>query len=76
MMFNKEETERVIRQHEANGRYITIGEEDPLLTFEEYGKQFEAAQPGIPAFKVKAKHFLQEEQYEFIAQKVKEITLL
>ena len=72
-MNNKEETERVIRQHEANGRYITIGEEDPLLSFEEYG---EAARPGIPVFKVKARHFLQEEQYEFIAQKVKEITLL
>lgn len=52
---------------------LVWGEEDPFLKFEEYGQQFEAARPGIPVTKVKSKHFLQEEQYETIAAKVKEL---
>jgi pimeloyl-ACP methyl ester carboxylesterase len=51
------------------------GEKDPFLPFEQYGKQFEEARPGIPVTKVKSKHFLQEEEYELIAAKVKEIVV-
>jgi pimeloyl-ACP methyl ester carboxylesterase len=47
------------------------GEKDPFLSYEQYGKQFEAARPGIPVTKVRSKHFLQEEQYDIIADKVK-----
>ncbi len=49
------------------------GNEDPLLPYEESGKDFEKARPGIPVTKVEAKHFLQEEQYVIIASKVKEL---
>ncbi len=49
------------------------GNEDPLLPYEESGKDFEKARPGITVTKVEAKHFLQEEQYVIIASKVKEL---
>ena len=49
------------------------GEKDPFLTYEEHGQPFEEARPGIPVTKVEAKHFLQEEQYNVIAEKVKEL---
>jgi pimeloyl-ACP methyl ester carboxylesterase len=49
------------------------GEEDPFLTFEEFGKQFVDARPGVPVTKVKSKHFLQEEQYQIIAEKVSDL---
>lgn len=49
------------------------GEADPFLSYEKYAKQFEQARPGIPVTKVRSKHFLQEEQYETIAVKVKEL---
>jgi len=51
------------------------GDKDPLLAYEEKGKEFEEARPGVPVTKVEAKHFLQEEQYETIAAKVKELVL-
>lgn len=54
---------------------LVWGVKDPFLTYEEYGKQFEDARPGIAVTKVEAKHFLQEEQYETIAAKVKELVL-
>ncbi len=49
------------------------GDRDPFLTWEEMGKEFENARPGIPITKVISKHFLQEEAYETIALKVKEL---
>lgn len=49
------------------------GNEDPLLPYDETGKDFEKARPGLPVTKVEAKHFLQEDQYEIIASKVKEL---
>ncbi len=49
------------------------GDEDPLLPYDETGKDFEKARPGIPVTKVESKHFLQEEQYVVIASKVKEL---
>lgn len=49
------------------------GEDDPFLSYEEFGKQFEEARPGTPVTKVKSKHFLQEEKYETIAEKVKDL---
>lgn len=52
---------------------LVWGEEDPFLTYEEYGQQFLNARPGTPVTKVKSKHFLQEEQYETIATKVNEL---
>jgi len=52
---------------------LVWGDKDPFLTYEEHGKPFEEARPGIPVTKVEAKHFLQEEQYEVIAAKVKEL---
>ena len=52
------------------------GDHDPFLPYQEYGKQFEEARPGIPVTKVNSKHFLQEEQYEIIAAKVKELIML
>jgi len=48
-------------------------DKDPLLPYEEYGKQFEEARPGIRVTLVEGKHFLQEEQYETIAARVKEL---
>lgn len=49
------------------------GEEDPFLSFEKYGKEFEDARPGITVTKVRSKHFLQEEKYETIAEKIKDL---
>lgn len=60
-------------QNPAYPAQLVWGEEDPFLKFEEHGKQFEEARPGIPITKVNSKHFLQEEQYEKIAAKVKEL---
>jgi pimeloyl-ACP methyl ester carboxylesterase len=54
---------------------LVWGDKDPFLTWEKKGKEFEDARPGIPVTKVEAKHFLQEEAYESIAAKVKEIVL-
>ncbi len=52
---------------------LVWGDKDPFLTYEEHGKPFEEARPGIPVTKVEAKHFLQEERYEVIAAKVKDL---
>ncbi len=49
------------------------GDKDPFLTWEEKGKEFEEARPGVLVTKVESKHFLQEEAYETIAAKVKEL---
>ena len=49
------------------------GDKDPFLPWEEKGKEFEDARPGVPVTKVESKHFLQEEAYETIATKVKEL---
>lgn len=49
------------------------GDKDPFLTWEEKGREFEEARPGVPVTKVESKHFLQEEAYETIAAKVKEL---
>lgn len=51
------------------------GDHDPFLPYKEYGKQFEEARPGTPVTKVNSKHFLQEEQYEIIAAKIKEFII-
>ncbi|MEX2231525.1 MAG: hypothetical protein WD824_05160 [Cyclobacteriaceae bacterium] len=42
-----------------------------FFPFEKYGKQFEDARPGVTVTKVRSKHFLQEDEYETIAEKVK-----
>lgn len=60
-------------QNPAYPVQLVWGDKDPFLPYEEYGKQFEEARPGIPVVKVASKHFLQEEQYETIAVKVKEL---
>jgi len=52
------------------------GDKDPFLSFEDNGKEFEDARPNVPVTKVEAKHFLQEEQYEIIAAKTHEISLI
>ncbi|MBA2744607.1 MAG: alpha/beta hydrolase [Flavisolibacter sp.] len=49
------------------------GDKDPFLTWEDKGKEFEEARPGVPVTKVESKHFLQEEAYDTIAAKVKEL---
>ncbi len=49
------------------------GVEDPFLTYEEYGSRFEKARPGLPVTKVKSRHFLQEEEFETIAEKVSQL---
>ncbi len=71
----KEFTERCYRawKNPAYPVQLVWGDKDPFLTYEEHGKPFEEARPGIPVTKVEAKHFLQEEQYEIIAAKVKEL---
>ncbi len=71
----KEFTERCYRawKNPAYSVQLVWGDKDPFLTYEEHGKPFEEARPGIPVTKVEAKHFLQEEQYEVIAAKVKEL---
>ena len=50
------------------------GVEDPFLTYEEYGATFEKARPQMKIYKLPAKHFLQEDEYAFIAGKVKDMT--
>lgn len=49
------------------------GDKDPLLPWEEKGREFEVARPGVPVTMVESKHFLQEEAYETIAAKVTEL---
>ncbi|MBA3649273.1 MAG: alpha/beta hydrolase [Chitinophagales bacterium] len=51
------------------------GKNDPFLPYDEFAVQFQKARPDVPTFPVEAKHLLQEEQFEFIAQKVKELVL-
>lgn len=51
------------------------GDDDPFLPYEEYGRQFEDARPGIPVTIVHSKHFILEEQYEIIAAKIREFIL-
>lgn len=60
-------------QNPAYPVQLVWGKEDPFLTYEEYGQQFEAARPGVPVTKVTSKHFLQEEQFQVIATKVKDL---
>jgi pimeloyl-ACP methyl ester carboxylesterase len=60
-------------QNPAYPVQLVWGDKDPFLPYEENGKQFEKARPGIPVTKVEAKHFLQEEQYKTIAARVKEL---
>ncbi len=60
-------------KNEAYPVQLIWGEGDPFLPYDEYGKQFAEARRGIPIHKVKAKHFLPEEQYEVIAAKIKEL---
>ena len=50
------------------------GDKDPFLSWEEQGRAFEDARPGVLVTKVESKHFLQEEAYETIAAKVKELS--
>jgi pimeloyl-ACP methyl ester carboxylesterase len=60
----------------ANPAYpaqLIWGNKDPFLTYVDKGKEFEEARPGVPVTKVESKHFLQEEAYETIAGKVKEL---
>jgi len=59
-------------QHPDYPAQLIWGIKDPLLPYEETGKDFEKARPGIPITKVEGKHFLQEEQFVIIATKVKE----
>ncbi len=72
---SKEFTESCYRawQNEAYPVQLVWGEKDPFLTWEEKGVEFENARPGVPVTKVESKHFLQEEAYETIAAKVKEL---
>ncbi len=62
-------------QNPAYPVQLIWGEKDPFLTWEEKGTEFLEARPEIPVTKVESKHFLQEEAYEIIAAKVKEISL-
>jgi pimeloyl-ACP methyl ester carboxylesterase len=71
----KEFTESCYRawQNEAYPVQLVWGDKDPFLTWEEKGREFEKARPGVPVTKVESKHFLQEEAYDTIAAKVKEL---
>lgn len=51
------------------------GNNDPFLPYDEFAVQFQNARPGVTTFQVKAKHLLQEEQFQFIAEKVKELIM-
>lgn len=62
-------------QNTAYPVQLIWGDKDPFLTYEEKGKEFQEARPGVPVTKVESKHFLQEEAYETIAEKVKELVL-
>jgi len=72
---SKEFTESCYRawQNEAYPVQLVWGEKDPFLTWDEKGVAFENARPGVPVTKVESKHFLQEEAFETIAAKVKEL---
>ena len=72
---SKEFTESCYRawQNEAYPVQLVWGDKDPFLPWEEKGIEFENARPGVPVTKVESKHFLQEEAYETIAAKVKEL---
>lgn len=61
-------------QNPAYPIQLIWGKNDPFLPYEEYGVQFEKVRPGVSSYQVEAKHFLQEEQYVIIANKVKDIT--
>lgn len=63
-------------QNKAYPVQLIWGEKDPFLTWEEKGREFEQARPGVPVTKVESKHFLQEEAYETIAAKVKELVTI
>lgn len=52
---------------------IIWGKNDPLLTFEEYGKQYLKAAPAANVFLVNGKHFVQEENAAFIADKIMQL---
>lgn len=60
-------------QNESYPVQLVWGDKDPFLTWEEKGVEFEKARTGVPVTKVESKHFLQEEAYETIAAKVKEL---
>lgn len=79
IMRNFEQTEAFFQScynayiNPAYDAQLIWGQEDPFLTFDEFGKQFVEARPGVPVTKVKSKHFLQEEQYQAIARKVSDL---
>jgi pimeloyl-ACP methyl ester carboxylesterase len=60
-------------QNPAYPVQLIWGDKDPFLTWKEKGREFEEARPGVPVTKVESKHFLQEEAYDTIAAKVKEL---
>lgn len=60
-------------QNTAYPVQLIWGDKDPFLPWEEKGREFEEARPGVPVTKVEGKHFLQEEAYDTIAAKVKEL---
>lgn len=51
------------------------GMNDPFLPYTEHGVAFTQARPATLVHQVQAKHFLQEEQYNFIAEKVHELAV-
>jgi pimeloyl-ACP methyl ester carboxylesterase len=60
-------------QNPAYPVQLIWGDKDPFLTWKEKGREFEEARPGVSVTKVESKHFLQEEAYDTIAAKVKEL---
>jgi len=50
------------------------GMEDPALSFDRYGKEIMEATNLDEIHQVKAKHFLQEEQWQVIAEKIEDLT--
>ncbi len=49
------------------------GVEDPLLSYDRYGKEIKESAHLDEIHQLKAGHFLQEEQWEVIAEKIKEL---
>lgn len=69
-------TQQCIRAFQNNSYPVQLiwGIDDPFLTFDAYATAFIKARPDVITHTVKAKHLLQEDAYEFIADKVQEIT--
>lgn len=61
-------------QNTAYPAQLVWGEKDPFLTVEDKAQDFINARPDVLLTKVESKHFLQEEAFEMIAEKVKHLS--